>query len=393
MKIGILTQPLHTNYGGLLQNYALQQVLIGFGNDPETICYENKKKKLTFVGWLSYVKRILLHCLNPQKFKGPKYEPSDQETTYIRQYSQAFIEKYIRKTELLISHEDFVALAQNSKYKAYVVGSDQCWRPRYNKTFLCEMFLKFVEHNNDVKRLAYAISFGTAEWEMNPEQTEECSVLAQKFDMVTAREDTGVELCRRNLGVDAKLVLDPTLLLTKQDYIKLVEYEKPPVSQGNLFYYLLDTNKSKLAAVNSIGEKYRLRPFRVMPLYKGDRITRDVIQHHLDDCVFPPVTSWLRAFMDSEMTIVDSFHGMVFSIIFNKPFWVIGNKNRGMSRFTSLLELLGLESRLTDAEKLANVDINEPINWSNVNCKIDEMRRKSLAILENSLSNVRLCQK
>lgn len=385
MKIGILTQPLHTNYGGLLQNYALQYVLKHMGHEPETILYEGTKNKITFIGMLSYVKRSLLHNINPIKFKGPKYVPINKERSYIRQHTQAFIEKYIRKTEPLKSHIDFIALAANSKYQAYVVGSDQCWRPMYNKTYLCEMFLGFAEYAKDVKRVAYAISFGTSEWEMNPELTQECARLAQKFDMITTREDTGVELCKENLRVEAKLVLDPTLLLSKEVYVTMVEDENTPKSKGSLFYYLLDTNKSKLGAVNAIGKKLRLKPFKVMPQYKGDNITKDIIQHHLDDCVFPPVTMWLKAFMDAEMTIVDSFHGMVFSIIFNKPFWVIGNKKRGMSRFTSLLGLLGLGNRLTDVEELTTIDINEPIDWNNVNGIIEKMKRNSLAILEKSL--------
>ena len=76
--------------------------------------------------------------------------------------------------------------------------------------------------------------------------------------------------------------------------------------------------------------------------------------------------------MDAEMTIVYSFHGMVFSIIFNKPFWVLANLNLGMSRFTSLLKIFHLEDRLLDAKQLQEVDINRPINWSSVNAILQQ---------------------
>ena len=90
--------------------------------------------------------------------------------------------------------------------------------------------------------------------------------------------------------------------------------------------------------------------------------------------------------MDAEMTIVDSFHGMVFSIIFNKPFWVIGNPNRGMSRFTSLLKVFHLEDRLLDADQLQEVDINRPIDWSSVNAILEQKRNECINLLLTELS-------
>ena len=90
--------------------------------------------------------------------------------------------------------------------------------------------------------------------------------------------------------------------------------------------------------------------------------------------------------MDAEMTIVDSFHGMVFSIIFNKPFWVIGNANRGMSRFTSLLKLFHLEDRLLDANHLKDVDINRPIDWASVNAILEQKRNECINLLLTELS-------
>ena len=81
------------------------------------------------------------------------------------------------------------------------------------------------------------------------------------------------------------------------------------------------------------------------------------------------------------MTVVDSFHGMVFSILFNKPFWVIGNAERGMSRFTSLLKTFHLEDRLLDADKLDNIDISKPIDWAVVNGILEENRSESKDLL------------
>lgn len=90
--------------------------------------------------------------------------------------------------------------------------------------------------------------------------------------------------------------------------------------------------------------------------------------------------------MDAEMTIVDSFHGMIFSIIFNKPFWVIGNEGRGMSRFTSLLMVFNLEERLLDADHLDEVDFSKPINWGCVNAILEDKRKESMSLLLNKLN-------
>ena len=98
-------------------------------------------------------------------------------------------------------------------FDAFVVGSDQVWRPRYN-AYIPNLFLDFTE-GMSVKRIAYAASFGTDQWEFSAEQTTISSFLAKKFDIVSVREASGIQLCKQNLGVDAIQVLDPSLLLRR----------------------------------------------------------------------------------------------------------------------------------------------------------------------------------
>lgn len=386
MKIGILTQPLHYNYGGILQNYALQRALVHLGYEVETIVYENKRRppswRVLFIGTI----RQLLHGMAPGRFKSSRCVLNQKEKEKLWKNTLSFVRKYIVRTKPLLTHEDFTNLSRDGRFDGYVVGSDQCWRPRYNRTFFREMFLSFAVEDENTRRVGYAVSFGTSEWETDPELTQELSLLAKKFDRVTVREIDGIELCRKYLGVEATLVLDPTMLLTRDHYERLVAGEGEKQSAGNLFYYMLDPDRTKQSAVGKIGTKLNLTPFTVMPKYKSDGITKDQVKEHIEECIYPPVTKWLRAFMDAEMTVVDSFHGMVFSIIFNKPFWVIGNKKRGMSRFTSLLGLLGLEDRLVNVEDLESVDIRKPIDWDSVNKKIETMRSQSLGLLQESLT-------
>lgn len=383
MKIGILTQPLVVNYGGLLQNYALQQVLLQAGHEVETIDWFYP----LFKPWrvkLSKIKYAVLKVLFPQKYPKLGYQATEEERKVIQRNTNHFISTYINHTEQIRSKEGFITKAKEGKYDAYVVGSDQCWRPCYN-VFLSSMFLDFAK-GEKTKRIAYAASFGTNQWELTPRQTDLCAPLAQEFDFVSVREDSGVKLCKDHLEVDAIHVLDPTMLLTKEDYIRLIEAEKEPKAKGTLFNYILDPDAAKSAFINKVEKEKGLTTFQVLPKCQEETRTKEDVKNRIEDCVYPGVTSWLRAFMDAEMTIVDSFHGMVFSIIFNKPFWVIGNANRGMSRFTSLLKVFHLEDRLLDANQLQEVDINRPIDWSSVNAILEQKRNECKNLLLTELS-------
>lgn len=377
MKIGILTQPLQANYGGLLQNYALQQVLLRAGHEVETIDWTPSYKSLRYR--LYRIKWTILSFLFPKKFPKLKYQPTDDEKKVIQQHTNHFISTYIHHTKTIMFKDGFRHQAKAGKYAAYVVGSDQCWRPCYN-AFLSSMFLDFVK-DKQVKRIAYAASFGTDKWEFTPQQTAVCAPLAKKFDMVSVREDSGVKLCEEHLGVNAVHVLDPTMLLTKEDYIQLIEKEKEPKSNGTLFNYILDPDEKKSAFIQKVAKAKGLKAFQVLPKCQTETRTKEDVKKRIEDCVFPGVTKWLRAFMNAEMTIVDSFHGMVFSIIFNKPFWAIGNVSRGMSRFTSLLKMFHLEDRLLDADHLDDVDFSKPIDWTMVNGILEEKRRESKGLL------------
>lgn len=382
MKIGILTQPLHNNYGGVLQNYALQQVLKGMGHDVDTIDYG--EKKVSYIHrLLSIIKSRLLHILLPSRYTKPTYSPNANEIAIIRQNTDYFINKYISRTRILHTLQEFDNIANSNKYDAYVVGSDQCWRPRYNSSFLSEMFLRFAENQTNVKRIAFATSFGTDEWEFTPEKTLQCAALAKKFDLITVREASGVDLCKKYLDVNATHVLDPTMLLEKEDYIKLVNIENEPQSPGDLFYYILDPSTAKKTLIDNVAVIYGLTPFTVMPKYQTENRMKEDVKKRINDCVFPSVTSWLRSFIDAKMVIVDSFHGAVFSIIFNKPFWVIENNHRGNARFDSLLDLFGLEDRMLSYDD--DVNWKKEIDWERVNAIRVREKNKSLNLLNYSL--------
>lgn len=378
MKIGIITQPLAVNYGGLLQNYALQQTLLRLDHEVYTI----NRNNLPRIFSAPYTARIKYYIKQQIKWLlGRPAYPLRGEYLEISKYCHSFVYDNIITTKMFRNQAELLKIVNSYDFDAYVVGSDQVWRPRYSENIYND-FLDFCQAEQGVKRIAYAASFGVSDWEFSAEQTRECKRLVQLFDAVSVREDSGITLCRDHLGVDALHVLDPTLLLDKADYIHLVEESQEPISSGELFCYILDESPAIASAIQALSAKLSLRPFEVRAPKTDYHHQRRV---NISDYVVPSPTKWLRAFMDARMVFTDSFHGCVFSIIFNKPFWVIGNSERGNARFDSLLGLFGLESRRISLSDIDSIDLNTPIDWESVHARLAECRKVSMDFLSASL--------
>lgn len=380
MKIGILTQPLFSNYGGLLQAWALQKTISEYGHEVTIINRVYGKKHVQL--WKKIARSIkneILIGIGKRK----RYLPFSDE---IRKISEKNINpfrmnRYLGISPELKSNEDFLKYIKDNKFDAYIVGSDQVWRPMYSPN-LMTYFLDFVKDNHHVKKIAYAASFGVDYWELTEEQSQEALKLAPLFDVITVRESSGVELVKEHLNCDAKHVLDPTMLRSREDYVNLINNPTCVVKEsiGTLFCYVLDSTQEVTETIQLCKSKMGLTPFFCNYITPGDRIER---RENISNCIVPPVEQWLKSFEDAEMVITDSFHGTIFSIIFNKPFWVIANNNRGSARFISILKQLGLEDRLVNNN--SNIDWKKEINWNTVNSKISDLSEYSKTLLRNIL--------
>lgn len=379
MKIGILTLPLNSNYGGVLQAYALQTVLKRMGHDVLEV---ELKKNLRWQYpplWkmpLSFGKRFLFKYIVRRKNQKILLERYERKIYPLLVHDiLEFISKYIKQFKV----DKFIDC--KGKFDAFVCGSDQIWRYKYYPLFegdIANVYLKFLG-DDSCKRIAYAASFGTDNWEYPAKETAECKNWIQKFDTVSVRENTGVKLCSTYYDIKAKHVLDPTMLLSKEDYVALIEKSDVPKSKGNLFCYILDNTDEKMNVVKNIEKQRHLSSF----FMNGDcgNWTED-----LEKRIQPPVESWLRAFYDSEFIVTDSFHACVFSILFHKQFLVIGNKERGLARIYSLLSMFGLEDRLTSDTGL---DINrmKTIDYDRVDEILAKHREGSRTFLIQSLTS------
>jgi hypothetical protein len=341
MKIGILTFPINNNYGNLLQAYTLMTVLKRMGHEPWLLDIQIRNERSVVKTHLAFFNRCLKkYILRRQVYTTiPRKENRNKEFSNIIAglYLHPFVDKYLcPKISPIYSSEELFMLVDNVAFDAFIAGSDQIWRPRMMRDFLKATYFDFLTGRKE-KKITYAASFGTDEWEYSPRLTKECSELVKEIDAISVREESGVVLCKNYLSVDAQWVLDPTMLLNKEDYIKLFETSQRKQSKGDLFCYILDKTSEKQEIISSISKQLLVTPF-IIGLKTEEENT--------EDRIFESVETWLRGFYDAKFVITDSFHGMVFSIIFNKPFLCFVNVQRGIARFTSLARQFGLENRL-----------------------------------------------
>ena len=292
MKVGILTLPFVNNYGGILQNYAMQVALRKIGMDPITLDLESPKTPV-WIFIASWIKSIFF-VLFGEKRAFPKTRVNKRSDLL-----NDFICSSISITEELKNLDENIL--KEYGITAVVVGSDQVWRPKYTPD-ISKMFLDFVK-NEMVKRIAYAVSFGVDGWEYTPKQTSTCSELAKKFKAISVRESSGVRLCKEYLGVESIWTLDPTLLLSKGDYETLchdIPIEKAPF----LAAYILENTDDVKAKCEQIASERGLT----------------IKWFAADNAASLSIIEWLAMFRDASYVVTDSFHGTVFSIIFGKKF-------------------------------------------------------------------------
>lgn len=323
MKIALLNLPYDNNYGGNLQRYALMKVLQDMGHDVTHVNLRFDYHLPWYKKPYSYTKRLILKYLlgrnikiNQEQYLKQKYEERCAVT-------EPFYQRYIKHTEPIT---DLKKLRELHGFDAFVVGSDQVWRKNIAGKYLNTMFLDFLLVDTNVKRIAYGVSLGVAENELSKEEIKRLSELYRRFDAVSVREDSALSLFKAYNWTNPKAmqVLDPTLLLNKEDYMQLISGASTVPSEGNLFCYILDKTGKKSQLIKQKAEELQLKPFEL----------------GLTDDKPASIEQWLRSFADAEYVITDSYHGLVFSVIFNKPYYLIDNPFRGNARYKSLLKII-----------------------------------------------------
>lgn len=377
MKVAILTQPLGHNYGGLLQAYALQRFLSDQGFDVETIDRQINPRTLTV---------IRARAKNTARFALGRIQTIPTKRKQARMLTQLgqFKGQQLNISPRILSDRALKAYCRKEAFDAFVVGSDQVWRPRYSPN-LYNFFLDFLDDSFPaVPRLSYAASFGVDQWEFSPQETAHCRDLIQRFDTVSVREQSGIALCRNYLDRDAEQMPDPTLLLDPRVYHQLINDTSPPSAfDTGVLAYLLDKRDQNAEILERASDELGLKSFSIKPRKSLAQVAR----RNFNECVYPGIPAWLKGFRDARFVVTDSFHGVLFSIIFNKPFVAIGNQTRGLSRFHSLLMLFGLERRLVEsAAEVTSSLANASIDWARVNAIRQQQQTAGSRFLINNIS-------
>ena len=363
--------PLINNYGAILQAFALKTVLERMGHNVTFIEHARIMKEPKLKAVVLYPYRFLKKYVLGNKYTIINYEKVNNRNVYRDIELSKNIAPFVERNFKIRIVSNFADLRETD-YDGYIVGSDQVWRHFYSRTIIGSTPATYLDFTLgwQVKRISYAASFGTTWWELNDNLTKYCGNLLAKFDAVSVRELDGIDMCKRHFNYSKAInVLDPTMLLLKEDYEKLF-ISKVGKSAGDLLCYILDNNSKKETFIGQAGEKMKLTPMWITDIEKESTKAK------------PAIETWLRCFYDAKYIITDSFHACVFAILFKKPFVVILNENRGLSRFYSLLRMFGLEDRLIKEDD--EYELPHSVYSPNYE-ELEKMRKKSYAFLEKAL--------
>lgn len=354
-KLYILTfqEAINRNFGAILQSFACQELMKKHVKNVQLIDYKLKRR-------VSKIKKIFFYL----------------ESKSFRKFSK----KYLNKSEIVF--DKFQLKNIEKEGGIFIVGSDQVWRKAIVDMAGFNFYFDFVDENK--KKIAYAASFGIDYWEGDEKLTEEIKPLIKRFDHISVREESGIDICKNTFGIDNVVcVLDPTLMIDKKDYQPILDdwKDKSHLKRKYIAHMLLDDteqlkNGSKKIA-NYLGAEINYIKGKTLNIF-GKTIT-----------LYNKVSQWLTYIKDAELVITDSFHCTVFSIIFHKKFIVVANQLRGIARLETLLKKVGLENRFfTNIDDVLESGIlDKEIDYQEVDKRLDVHRKYSMDFLKKALED------
>lgn len=378
MKIGIMTfWESKDNYGQQLQAYALQTYLIDKGHDVFIIRYLRHGKTAPKKTLIQRIRNFSLRRYLEGRANAAKYRLQlDFEREHPR-FFEEFKEKYLNFSSRIYTLLDELK-ADPPQADAYICGSDQVWNNSFSVS--CEPYLLDFG-DQQVDKISYAASFGQRS--LSQATVELFKNNLSRFKAVGVREKSGVELCRQVGYNHAVWVPDPTMLLSRERWLKLIpvarEDEKKSVSK--LVLYTL--GNSEIQNREKLFQHFKEQP--------GQQVIHISANGDHNGNYFPRVEEWIQCIASADSVITNSFHGAVFSIIFNKNFIVLPNTGKavGMNeRVLSLLEKMGLEEHLLESfnDESVRTLLSKKINWKEVNKRISNWQKEADTFLQEALS-------
>lgn len=289
---------------------------------------------------------------------------------YKNSFMENFQKKYLDVTNVHKLKEKIDPILSKN-IKGAIAGSDQIFGVNTNKG-VKKYMLNFLDTN--CKKLAISASFGRNIKEylghenITPEYKEYAQMCFNSFDYISCREFSGKEIFKDVYGLDSDVIIDPVFLLNKEKYDELISNSSVS-GKNKIVTYVLDENEEYKKAFQYVEDKLNL------PI---EKIVGKSNKHSIED--------YLKLIKECSLFITDSFHGACFAIIFNKPFLCVGNRQRGFTRFETLIELFNVENNiLTSINDVYNVDLMQIPNYEKINETIKFEREKDLNIIKKVL--------
>lgn len=376
-KIAIVVCPNIRNFGSVLQSYATQKAVETLGYDCEYINYTKTKLSAYKYFIQLFIPSIMAERKSFQNRK--KFQKKHLEVFWRRgQIFDAFVDEYMKSSVHLLGYKQLKKAGE--EYEIAVLGSDQVWNPiNSGSDFYTLNWLP-----NSTKRIAYASSFGVSRIPILLKGFYKRFL--KKFDFISVRETRGVELVKELIDRDVQVTCDPTMLFDASEWDE-VAGETPIVEGDYIFCYFLGNRDEPRKCVIKFSEAVGLK-LVMMPFF-GEISEMDYTMpaEYVDN---PGPREFINAIKYARYVCTDSFHGTVFSVIFQKEFMVFrrhtsdSNKDT-FSRLESLLKMLGVENRSVPDDVFLDVAFENKINYTKVIPKLENIRKKSWEYLKNAL--------
>lgn len=382
-KIGIITVVRTNNFGAELQAFALQKKLRNLGHDAEVIDYlyykhidhkasEKSKSEISFSKIDVLKKKLLYRVTVPiSEIILPLFHsPTKRRLENFKNF-------HIGRTNFSTEFRSIEELYEyNHDYDVFVTGSDQVWNPA-TFTSLKPYFLDFA--SNDKIKISYAPSFGVSS--IDNKYYQLYSKWLKELTYISVREAQGKELVEKLANRESTIVLDPTLLLSKQEWSDVIVGNIDNRPEKFILVYELHQSDYLINTANELGKKLGLP---ILKLCK--RSFKNVQYDNIRNIADAGPSEFIELFHDASFVVTNSFHGTVFSANFSIPFYAVLNENRNNnSRLTDFLLLTGNQDRIVWEHKDLNIDQCMLIDFEETNNVLDKLRLESIKFIKQSM--------
>lgn len=355
------------NYGAVLQTIALQRILKNNKINNKVVDYTDK----------------CMNYYNPLNYDNLSFKGIIKKRIKNLIYGKKMLQKYNLFHNFIKSNIDMTSKVNNleeiekiiSNDSILITGSDQVWSCDILNGLSDIYSLNFK--NTDIKKISYAASIGKERIE--EEYKQEFVKKLSDFSYISVREESAkIELDNILLDKNIEVVLDPTMLLTAEEWTDLSIKYKKDFNEKYIVAYTMDENIEYIKIANYLSKitGYKIIYFDMKNLGFKNILENEYVSNPYE---------FINIIKNAEYVVTNSFHGTVFSILFNKKMWVIPHKTKG-TRMINLLNKLDMSDRIIySLDEFQKIDFNKEIDYTNINKKLEQERNRSIEWLLSSI--------